>query len=535
MDWLEREWNNKRYFLIDAPTGVGKSAIALAAAKTAGRGFLLTSTKALQDQYLEAFPYVNSLKGKSNYSCAINPIFKVDHAVCVADKQQKADCMDHGTCHYYTARNRALNGDFMITSYAYYLMAVECGPLRTRGDPKLRRGVMICDEAHELDTILADFIGFEINCATIMKDHSIDLMSIFDVVSNTNYLSHDNMVNQCATLITEKISPTIAAYDRVIQRILNTALQLAGGDAKKISSQAVIQAKEITNLRDRLDRLFKKMERFVESRAGTEDEWLITPNRTDKKILFSPLVGRVGFNDYIACHADKVILMSASLGDPKQLAIEMGIPLDQMTSISVGTPFDPEKSPVFYSPLLDMGVNDIEENMPLAINAVEELMNAHPTEKGIIHAGNYKITGRILNDSKASIKKRLIGKANSAKGTDSNEELIEQHSEAKGPTVLVSPSMHTGVDLKGDLSRFQIIIKLPWLNLMDPRIKKKSERNEWYANEMIKRLIQACGRSTRSEEDHSVTYILDRGFTRIINQNSNLFPKWFLDRIHVID
>jgi Rad3-related DNA helicase len=533
MDWLDEEWENKRYFLIDAPTGVGKSAIAMAAAKTAGRGFLLTSTKALQDQYLEAFPYVNSLKGKGNYTCAINPIFKVDHAVCVADKKQKGDCMDNGVCHYYNARNRALNGDFMITSYAYYLMAVECGPLRKRGEPSLRREVMICDEAHELDTILADFIGFEINCATILKDHSIDLMSIFDVVSQTNYLSHDNMVKKCATLITEKITPTLAAYDRVIERILNTALQLAGGDAKKISSQAVIQAKEITNLKDKLDRLFKKMERFVQARAGTEDEWLITPKREERKILFSPLVGRVGFNDYIACHADKVILMSASLGDPKQLAIEMGIPLEEMTSISVGTPFDPDKSPVIYTPLLDMGMHDLEDNMPIAINAVKEVMDAHPNEKGIIHSGNYKISARILNDSSASIKKRLIGKANSNRGTDSNEELIEQHSEAKTPTVLISPSMHTGVDLKGDLSRFQIIVKLPWLNLMDPRIKKKSESNEWYVNEMLKRLIQACGRSTRSEDDHSITYILDRGFTRIMNLNSHLLPKWFLDRIHV--
>jgi ATP-dependent DNA helicase DinG len=37
------------------------------------------------------------------------------------------------------------------------------------------------------------------------------------------------------------------------------------------------------------------------------------------------------------------------------------------------------------------------------------------------------------------------------------DEVIYQHENSIRPTVLISPSLHTGLDLKDNLSRFQII------------------------------------------------------------------------------
>ena len=39
------------------------------------------------------------------------------------------------------------------------------------------------------------------------------------------------------------------------------------------------------------------------------------------------------------------------------------------------------------------------------------------------------------------------------------DEVIFQHTKTMKPTVLISPSLHTGLDLKHELSRFQIITK----------------------------------------------------------------------------
>ena len=93
-----------------------------------------------------------------------------------------------------------------------------------------------------------------------------------------------------------------------------------------------------------------------------------------------------------------------------------------------------------------------------------------------------------------------------------NDTIVWSHQHSKEPTVLVSSSLAEGVDLKDDLSRFQIIIKLPFANLQDVRIKKKSKMGDWYLNNMFMKFVQQCGRSTRNIDDFSKTYVLDGSF-----------------------
>jgi Rad3-related DNA helicase len=92
--------------------------------------------------------------------------------------------------------------------------------------------------------------------------------------------------------------------------------------------------------------------------------------------------------------------------------------------------------------------------------------------------------------------------------------------------------MHTGVSLDDDLSRFQIIVKLPFLSLGDRRVKRKSEIDpDWYLNKMWLTVIQAAGRSTRNEKDESVTYILDKSTPYFLNKWRSNLPKDFLSRL----
>jgi ATP-dependent DNA helicase DinG len=71
------------------------------------------------------------------------------------------------------------------------------------------------------------------------------------------------------------------------------------------------------------------------------------------------------------------------------------------------------------------------------------------------------------------------------------DEVIAKHAESKKSTVLISPSLHTGVDLKDELSRFQIITKVPYLSLADRWIDEKKKRNEqWYTWQTALNLVQ---------------------------------------------
>ena len=100
------------------------------------------------------------------------------------------------------------------------------------------------------------------------------------------------------------------------------------------------------------------------------------------------------------------------------------------------------------------------------------------------------------------------------------------------PTVLISPSLHTGLDLKDELSRFQIITKVPYPNKSDRWTNAKRQVDEeWYYWQTALRLIQAYGRSVRSKDDWARTYVLDSAFSYFVRKNRNSLPDWFVQAI----
>jgi ATP-dependent DNA helicase DinG len=64
-----------KYMLLEAPTGFGKSPVAIAVALTLGSSYICTSTKDLQTQYARDFPFVRVAKGKNNFRCEVKDDF----------------------------------------------------------------------------------------------------------------------------------------------------------------------------------------------------------------------------------------------------------------------------------------------------------------------------------------------------------------------------------------------------------------------------------------------------------------------------
>jgi ATP-dependent DNA helicase DinG len=112
------------------------------------------------------------------------------------------------------------------------------------------------------------------------------------------------------------------------------------------------------------------------------------------------------------------------------------------------------------------------------------------------------------------------------------EDMIEFHMQSKDPTVLISPSMTEGVDLKDDASRFQILCKVPFPYLGDRVIQLRAAKNSnWYSCQTARAVIQALGRSVRNDTDHAVSYILDSDWQRFYRSNRNMFPSEFSDAL----
>ena len=107
---------------------------------------------------------------------------------------------------------------------------------------------------------------------------------------------------------------------------------------------------------------------------------------------------------------------------------------------------------------------------------------------------------------------------------ETRESALQKHLNSSKPTVLLSPSMAEGVDLKGDLSRFQIICKVPYPWLGDPIVKKRMHKfPDWYALKTAMTVVQSVGRSVRNSEDTAITYILDSDWDRFYKRNSYYF------------
>lgn len=101
--------------------------------------------------------------------------------------------------------------------------------------------------------------------------------------------------------------------------------------------------------------------------------------------------------------------------------------------------------------------------------------------------------------------------------------------------ILVSPSVHTGLDFRDDLARWQIIVKVPYASLGDEVIRRRAETDrDWYIQDAIVKIVQAYGRIVRNENDYGRTYILDSEFYRLLMSYRNMFPKWFLDAVKII-
>jgi Rad3-related DNA helicase len=113
--------------------------------------------------------------------------------------------------------------------------------------------------------------------------------------------------------------------------------------------------------------------------------------------------------------------------------------------------------------------------------------------------------------------------------------VLEEHKRDESyNSVLISPALGTGVDLPDELSRFQIIVKTPYLDSEnDKRIKKIFEiQPDRYFLKSVFTFVQNAGRSIRSKTDYAETFVLDTRIHQLLNYQRNQLPKWFLESIN---
>ena len=501
--------NNYKYIIINASTGSGKSLIAKTISNYIGdtsEGYkefvysdaifeleedevdtvpkegsvILTMTKSLQDQYMNLFPECSCLKGKSNYPCMKNEEVSCDLGQCVFEKIP-FQCED---CIYYNTRREAVANQCGLYSYSMFMSL----------PPACRiKKAIICDEASELEDILVQSYTMDFNFKLFK---TLKLYIPPTPNKNCNYNDYILWLQAFKTSIFESLQE----------------IKL------KINKKKTVKKEEKLKYRA-LKLISEKCTKLLDISPNTE--FIIEHH--ENGLTFKPFkVDKIAQNLFE--NADLVVFMSATIIDHKNFAKQLGIIENEYYYIESPSVFDPKKAPIKLSDKICVTYANKALTVPKISALASKICDIHKGQKGIIHTHSMDITNEVKKQCKKS---RFLFREPGI----TNEVLLQQHFESNKPTVLVSPSMTHGVDLKGDTGEFAIIMKAPFLPLGDERIKRLFEEDkDWYVDKMLSTFIQMCGRTIRSAEDHSITYVLDGTLTKKLIEYKDRIPKYIQER-----
>ena len=504
--------HNKKFVIIEAGTGVGKSAIGLTVARYLNNrlsaedefksgAYFLTTQKILQEQYINDFGAptgcMKSIKSSANYKCKFNTKNTCAdslRALKIADKSSKFFRTCAYGCNYKKAKEDFIAGTEGVTNFSYFLAetqyAGKLGP----------RNVLIVDEAHNCDLELSKFIEIAITERFAKQALKLNMPII-------------KTQAQAFKWIKEVYEPKLVSHLKHVEMMVGKYIDLKD----KIKEFATIAKRY-----EMLDKHACKLHRFL--KIYDKENWVVNiteaQGQAGQRLEFKPIDVSPYAHEMLFNLGRKVLLMSATILDKEGFCRLLGIPIEDVAFISIPSPFPPENKPILFSSIGSMSANNIDKTLPNLVRAIKEIFKNHPKEKGIIHCHSYKTANYIKRNFRSS---RLL-----THDSSNREEVLKEHIRSKKHTVLLSPSMTEGVDLKDDISRFQIICKVPYPYLGDKLIKKRMHKWKWwYPLQTAKKIVQSVGRSIRSADDFAVTYILDGDWDRFYSRNKRIFPEDF--------
>lgn len=485
--------DGRRVVVVEAPTGSGKSAIAVTLAREARSAYLLTGQKVLQDQYQRDFDDLALLKGRANYPCEVAPTHAAA-APCLVGHSFPA-CV---ACGYFRAKDRALAAPRALLNYAYFLHELTYqggfGP----------RELLVLDEAHNAEGMLMAFVQAQFSDAQLERV-GID-------VRLPGFPEDDALFD-----FAEDVAPRLAARARALEREI-----VEGGLPRDLELDALRQ-------RQWLDGAVRRVGWLLDSRDDGVP-WVVE-HRLDPRgasATFKPVSVAPFADELLFGHADRALLLSATVLDPATFLRGLGVPAEEAAVIQVASTFPPERRPLVLRPVARLTRHHLERDLPRLTAEVTEILRDHETEKGVIHAHSYRIAAAVLRALPPDLRARVVTHVDAA-GRDA---ALEAHLTRPAPTVLLSPSMTEGLDLVGDLARWQVICKLPYPYLGDPQVAARRVLEPgWYDWRTCLTLVQAYGRAVRSEDDHAVTYLLDADAPAFLQRQAARLPDWFRDAV----
>jgi Rad3-related DNA helicase len=517
LNFIKKSINTgKRFMLNNSPTGTGKSYLVILFA-TWYRNFvddkakfdILTNSKVLQDQYLRDFNFIQNYKGLSNYYCQpYDTDCKNGKELC---KILKAPC---NSCPYDIAKNKWLNSDIGLTNFHLFttLSLFQKDTLSRRDS-----NVLIVDECHLLESVFSDYLNTKVSAKTLKKC-GFGLKEIETL--DDRFISKIKKLDKYLEFLEKKLIPMLESKLSQFET--------------EIKSSSIKKRTELTNYINNIESKLLSFKNLFESHKRNPDNIVldIIENKKDKMYSGIELLSQhIWINDYLNelvwKNYDHIIFMSGTILNPTVFSYLNGLDPDLTSYYEKESPFPVKNRPIYYLKVGKMNMANKEETFQKQIYWINNILKKYKDKKGIIHCVTYEIADWVKENIQ---NKRLL-----FHDTENRDEILEKHLSSKEPTVIVSPSMSSGLDLKDDSARFAIILKIPYPNLGSKKIQARQKTNpDWYKLNTVQELTQMYGRTVRSEDDQSDTFILDSNFSDLMKYSYDIIPKYLTDAVKVL-
>lgn len=531
--------------ILNASTGTGKSIIGAVAAdalsaikhknfEQSKSSISLTATNVLAKQYDSTFGQLKDnfimIKGANNYECS---------ALSTPDQNESADACafytmvqhasefqnildtDCAKCEYMHTKKQRNNVRHLTTNYSYYFIdRMYTGKFEDRD-------LIVWDEAHLVNDLFSEHNAIYFGQKQIQKmaQEIADTVQITDmsIIKTMKQITTDcgtkGKINDNNYRSYLKAMHEIYTYAKTRGTIMQEKA-LRSGDHNKFT--------KLSRFTKKYEGLACKIDDFEKYAYDHVFEY----KEDEKTVSVKPVF--VGTMMEALEGASHNLFMSATVSE-SFMTKTMNLEEKKTKFIKLDPTFPKEnKEVVFFDPL---SLNFTSMKDPATVTKLRKnvlkIVKHHleNAERGIILTPSFKLTEEIVQELEPLVKAGKMRLFDHRQGEKLENVLTAFKAYSGIPAILISPAMFEGVDLPGDLSRFQIMVKAPYPSLGDKRMKFILDKHkDLYELITVMKVVQGAGRSVRSADDYATTYCLDMNLQRLWNSNANIWKNEFTPR-----
>jgi len=495
--------------LVRAPTGSGKSLLARAVAGSArtpeeadpaeATGAYYTTPQVSQlDDVAEddLLSDLNVIRGKGNYTCILpdETTTPVDRAPCA--RQSGYDCSIQHRCPYYADRAIASNRSIAAMTLAYFMQTAGSEVFGTRD-------VVVIDEAHGLAEWAEMYATVDLRPRTVPVWDEVGVPAVTDA---------DDPLDRTA-----RFAETLAGVCARAAEDLVASDELTPGEAAR---------------RDRLQDLRSELDWFVSDYRDptSTTTWVVDqPDGEGTPITIKPLDPGRYLHHTVWDRGNKFALLSATILDKEAFCRGVGLDPSSVALVDVPHTFPLENRPLYDVTQGKMTYEHRDETLPDVARLLVRLLAHHPEEKGIVHCHSYAIQERLA----AQLAEFGVAPRIRSHDRENRDAALEEWKATDDPDCFLSVKMEEALDLRGDLARWQVLCKAPYLNTNDSRVARRLAEGQWawYYRTALRTVIQAAGRVVRAPDDHGATYLADSSLLDLFDRARGDMPDWFAEAV----